>query len=43
MTVIQADKAKQFRTLHEAPGAFVIANVWDGDPFIPHDGPNLRE
>jgi 2-methylisocitrate lyase-like PEP mutase family enzyme len=26
----QADKAKQFRALHEAPGAFVIANVWDG-------------
>src|SRR5271156_6230587 len=30
MTVTQADKARQFRTLHEAPGAFVIANVWDG-------------
>jgi 2-methylisocitrate lyase-like PEP mutase family enzyme len=26
----QADRAKQFRALHEAPGAFVIANVWDG-------------
>ena len=26
----QADKAQQFRTLHEAPNAFVIANVWDG-------------
>jgi 2-methylisocitrate lyase-like PEP mutase family enzyme len=26
----QADKAKQFRALHAAPGAFVIANVWDG-------------
>jgi 2-methylisocitrate lyase-like PEP mutase family enzyme len=26
----QADKAKQFRALHEASGAFVIANVWDG-------------
>src|ERR1700681_4892576 len=26
----KADKAKQFRALHEAPGAFVIANVWDG-------------
>src|ERR1700724_2888556 len=26
----QADKAKRFRALHEAPGAFVIANVWDG-------------
>src|SRR5256885_15020010 len=25
----QADKAQQFRTLHEAPNAFVIANVWD--------------
>src|SRR5437763_11072987 len=30
MTVTQSDKAKQFRALHEAPGAFVIANVWDG-------------
>ena len=30
MTVTQADKAKQFRALHEAPDAFVIANVWDG-------------
>src|SRR5277367_752372 len=26
----QADKAKQFRALHEAPDTFVIANVWDG-------------
>jgi 2-methylisocitrate lyase-like PEP mutase family enzyme len=30
MTVTRADKAKQFRSLHEAPEAFVIANVWDG-------------
>jgi 2-methylisocitrate lyase-like PEP mutase family enzyme len=30
MTATQADKAKQFRALHAAPGAFVIANVWDG-------------
>ena len=30
MTVSQGDKAKQFRTLHETPDAFVIANVWDG-------------
>ena len=30
MTVTQADKARQFRALHEAPDAFVIANVWDG-------------
>jgi 2-methylisocitrate lyase-like PEP mutase family enzyme len=30
MTVSQADKATQFRALHHAPGAFVIANVWDG-------------
>src|SRR5947207_6344737 len=30
MPATQSDKAKQFRTLHEAPGAFVIANVWDG-------------
>ncbi|MDB6045563.1 MAG: hypothetical protein JWM63_4114 [Gammaproteobacteria bacterium] len=26
----QHDKAAQFRTLHAAPGVFVIANVWDG-------------
>ena len=30
MTATQADKAKQLRSLHEAPEAFVIANVWDG-------------
>ncbi len=30
MTVSQADKAQEFRALHQAPGAFVIANVWDG-------------
>src|SRR5215831_14974100 len=30
MTTSRADKAKQFRSLHQAPGAFVIANVWDG-------------
>jgi 2-methylisocitrate lyase-like PEP mutase family enzyme len=30
MTVSQADKAKKFRALHEAPGSFVIANPWDG-------------
>jgi 2-methylisocitrate lyase-like PEP mutase family enzyme len=30
MTLTQAEKAKQFRALHEAPGAFVVANVWDG-------------
>ena len=30
MTATQADKAKQFRSLHDAPEAFVIANVWDG-------------
>ena len=30
MSVSQADKAKKFRDLHEAPGAFVIANPWDG-------------
>lgn len=29
MSVSQADKAKKFRALHEAPGAFVIANPWD--------------
>src|SRR5947208_12897689 len=30
MTVTQGDKAQQSRALHEAPDAFVIANVWDG-------------
>jgi 2-methylisocitrate lyase-like PEP mutase family enzyme len=30
MTVSQADKAKKLRELHEAPGAFVIPNPWDG-------------
>src|ERR671928_749524 len=30
MTVTQTEKARQFRALHEAPDAFVIANVWDG-------------
>jgi 2-methylisocitrate lyase-like PEP mutase family enzyme len=30
MTVSQTDKARQFRALHGAPDAFVIANVWDG-------------
>src|SRR6266849_9337885 len=29
MSVSQADKAKKFRALHEAPGAFVIPNPWD--------------
>jgi 2-methylisocitrate lyase-like PEP mutase family enzyme len=29
MTVSQSDKAVRFRTLHEAPGAFVIPNPWD--------------
>src|SRR5215208_6124529 len=26
----QIDKATQWRALHEAPDAFVVANVWDG-------------
>src|SRR5437660_12032183 len=30
MTLTQPDKANRFRALHEAPGAFVIGNVWDG-------------
>src|SRR5437868_14993546 len=30
MTVTQDAKAQQFRALHEAPDAFVIANVWVG-------------
>src|SRR5919206_4294665 len=25
----QAEKAAQFRSLHQGPGAFVIANAWD--------------
>ena len=29
MAMTQSDKAKQFRALHEAPGAFVIPNPWD--------------
>src|SRR5947209_2595558 len=30
MTVTQTAKAQQFRALHDAPNAFVVANVWDG-------------
>src|SRR5215213_4605763 len=30
MPLSQADKAAKFRVLHEAPEAFVVANVWDG-------------
>src|SRR5436190_2175500 len=30
MTMTQAAKAQQFRALHDAPDAFVVANVWDG-------------
>ncbi|WP_422035260.1 isocitrate lyase/PEP mutase family protein [Reyranella sp.] len=30
MSVSQAEKARKFRALHESPGAFVIANPWDG-------------
>src|SRR3954451_2569639 len=30
MTMTQSAKAQQFRALHEAPDAFVVANVWDG-------------
>jgi 2-methylisocitrate lyase-like PEP mutase family enzyme len=29
MALSQSDKAKRFRALHEAPGAFVIPNPWD--------------
>src|SRR5215467_4613681 len=29
MAVSQSDKAKRFRDLHSAPGAFVIPNPWD--------------
>lgn len=30
MTMKQSEKAAQLRELHQRPGAFVIANVWDG-------------
>src|SRR3954466_10252346 len=30
MSLTQADKATQFRALHETPETFVVANVWDG-------------
>ena len=30
MTVTQKDKGQNFKALHHAPGAFVVANVWDG-------------
>src|SRR5260370_29267086 len=30
MALTQTDKAEQFRALHVAQDAFVIANVWDG-------------
>ncbi len=30
MAATQLDKANQFRALHQAPGAFVIPNPWDG-------------
>jgi len=30
MSVTQSDRGRKFRALHEAPGAFVVANVWDG-------------
>ncbi len=29
MSVSQAEKARKFRALHDAPGAFVIVNPWD--------------
>jgi 2-methylisocitrate lyase-like PEP mutase family enzyme len=29
MSVNQAEKARKFRALHEAPGSFIIANPWD--------------
>ena len=29
MATNQVEKANRFRELHEAPGAFVIANAWD--------------
>lgn len=30
MSVTQSEKGARFKALHAAPGAFVIANVWDG-------------
>jgi len=30
MTATQLDKAQRFRALHQAQGAFLIANAWDG-------------
>jgi 2-methylisocitrate lyase-like PEP mutase family enzyme len=30
MSISQSDKATRFRALHQAPGAFVIPNPWDG-------------
>ena len=30
MSASQSEKARRFRALHEAPGAFLIANAWDG-------------
>ena len=30
MTISQSEKADRFRALHQGPGAFVIANPWDG-------------
>ncbi|MBI3373759.1 MAG: isocitrate lyase/phosphoenolpyruvate mutase family protein [Betaproteobacteria bacterium] len=30
MAITQADKAQLFEALHQAPGAFVIPNPWDG-------------
>ena len=30
MSDSQSDKARDFRALHQRPGAFVIPNVWDG-------------
>ena len=30
MSVTQNDKAARFLALHEAPGAFLLPNPWDG-------------
>ena len=29
MTTTQSEKGARFRALHQAPGAFLIANAWD--------------
>jgi 2-methylisocitrate lyase-like PEP mutase family enzyme len=42
MALTQTDKAEQFRALHEAQDAFVIANVWDGGSARIDGGAGVR-